>query len=59
MFRLISSFEFLWVDKQRYCRPTRLPAKIYIDFLLNWLVSQLQDESLFPIEECMDLIVMN
>ena len=45
------SFEFLWIDKQHYRRPTHLPAKIYIDYLLNWIISLLEDERLFPVEE--------
>lgn len=48
---LTTSFEFLWIDKQRYRRPTRLPARIYIDYLLNWLVTQFDDETLFPVAE--------
>ena len=47
-----SSFEFLWVDKKQYLRPTRLPARTYIDTLFDWLKEQLEDESLFPVEEC-------
>ena len=46
-----SNFEFLWIDKQHYRRPTHLPAKIYIDYLLNWIISLLEDERLFPVEE--------
>ena len=46
------SFEFLWVDKRHYLRPTRLPAREYIDTLFDWLKEQLEDETLFPVEEC-------
>lgn len=55
---LTTSFEFLWVDKQRYRRPTRLPARIYIDYLLNWLVTQFDDETLFPVAEGINQILM-
>lgn len=44
-------FEYLWLDQEHYRRPTRFPAKIYIDYLLNWLVSQLDNPNIFPVDE--------
>lgn len=46
------SFEFLWQDKIHYRQPTRLPARIYMDLLLNWIKSEINDEMLFPVEDC-------
>ena len=48
---LFSSFLFLWKDSERYRNPTQLPARIYIDYLLNWLVSQFENEILFPVTD--------
>lgn len=45
---VISSFEYLWADKYKYKTPTRVPAKTYIDYLLNWIEKLLDDERLFP-----------
>lgn len=32
----------------RYKRPTKLPAPEYVDALMNWAQSLLDDESTFP-----------
>lgn len=48
---VIGRFEYLWLDKEHYRAPTRFPAKIYIDYLLNWLLSQLDDPKIFPVDE--------
>lgn len=44
------SYEFLWTDKYKYRKPTRLPAKVYIDYLMNWIVHLIEDVNLFPVE---------
>lgn len=38
-----------WTDKYKYRKPTRLPARIYIDYLMNWIVRLLEDDTIFPI----------
>ena len=48
---LTGSYEFLWRDNDHYRRPTQLPAKVYIECLLNWLVIQLENERIFPVED--------
>ena len=48
---LTNSFEFRWRDNDKFKRPTLMPAKVYIEVLLNWLVDQLEDERIFPVEE--------
>ena len=45
-----NSYEFLWTDKYKYRKPTRLPAQTYIENLMSWILSLLQDDSLFPTE---------
>ena len=47
---LTHSYEFLWSDKYMYRKPTRLHAKMYIEILMNWIVSLLEDETLFPVD---------
>ncbi|CBK24102.2 uncharacterized protein [Blastocystis hominis] len=43
-------YEFLWTDKYKYRKPTRLPAHTYIEYLVSWVLGLLQDDSLFPTE---------
>ncbi|XP_043208285.1 MOB kinase activator 3A-like [Amphibalanus amphitrite] len=41
-------FEYRWADGVRYKRPTALPAPQYITLLMEWVETQINDESLFP-----------
>ncbi|CAG0897609.1 unnamed protein product [Darwinula stevensoni] len=41
-------YEYLWCDGQRYRKPTHLPAPQYITLLMDWIESQINDESIFP-----------
>jgi MOB kinase activator 1 len=41
-------YEYLWEDGQKYKRPTKLPAPEYVDALMNWAQSILDDEAVFP-----------
>ncbi len=45
-----SRFEYHWQDANSalYRRPTKMSAPEYVDCLMNWVQSQLDDESLFP-----------
>ena len=43
--------EYLWKDNANYKKPTRVPAPVYIDLLLNWVSDQISDPALFPVEE--------
>ncbi|KAI0036785.1 Mob1/phocein [Vararia minispora EC-137] len=45
---LILRYEYLWEDGQKYKRPTKLPAPEYVDALMNWAQSILDDEAVFP-----------
>lgn len=41
-------YEYLWEDGVKYKRPTKLPAPEYVDALMNWAQSLLDDEAVFP-----------
>ncbi|CED83826.1 mob1 phocein [Phaffia rhodozyma] len=41
-------FEFLFEDGVTYKRPTALSAPAYVDALMNWVQSILDDETVFP-----------
>jgi hypothetical protein len=41
-------FEYLWEDGVKYKRPTKLSAPEYVDTLMNWTQSILDDEAMFP-----------
>lgn len=43
-----SRYEYLWEDGVKFKRPTKLPAPEYVDALMNWAQSILDDESTFP-----------
>jgi len=42
-------FEYLWADKDRYKKPTQLPAPQYVSLLMDWIEAQINDENLFPV----------
>ncbi|XP_044727203.1 MOB kinase activator-like 3 isoform X2 [Chrysoperla carnea] len=43
-------FEYLmWADGDRYKKPTALPAPQYIALLMDWVESQINNETLFPV----------
>jgi MOB kinase activator 1 len=41
-------YEYLWEDGVRYKKPTKLPAPEYVDALMNWAQSLLDNEDVFP-----------
>ena len=41
-------FEYLWEDGVKYKRPTKLSAPEYVDTLMNWAQSLLDNEEYFP-----------
>jgi len=43
--------EYLWKDDQKYKKPTRVTAPVYIDLLLNWVNEQISNPDLFPVDE--------
>lgn len=43
--------EYLWKDGNKYKKPTRVAAPLYIDLLLNWVDEQISNPSIFPVDE--------
>jgi MOB kinase activator 1 len=43
--------EYLWKDGDKYKKPTRVSAPIYIDLLLNWVNEQISNPNIFPVDE--------
>lgn len=41
-------YEYLWQDGVDYKRPTKLPARQYIQNLLTWVEMQLNSQAIFP-----------
>jgi len=42
-------FEYLWQDGTKYKKPTQLPANQYIENLMEWIESQINNEAIFPV----------
>ena len=40
-------FEYLWADGGKYKKPTPLPAPQYVALLMDWVESQINNETLF------------
>lgn len=43
-------FEYLWADGIKFKKPTPLPAPKYVTHLMEWVESQINDESIFPVK---------
>ncbi|KAI9353362.1 Mob1/phocein [Zopfochytrium polystomum] len=41
-------FEYLWADNVTFKKPVKVSAPEYVDYLMNWVQAQLDDESIFP-----------
>ncbi|KAI9718249.1 MAG: Maintenance of ploidy protein mob1 [Candelaria pacifica] len=41
-------FEYLWQDSENFKRPTKMPAPEYIEHLMAWVQSNIDDEKVFP-----------
>ncbi|KAL8957837.1 MAG: hypothetical protein Q9193_004990, partial [Seirophora villosa] len=41
-------FEYLWQDSENYKRPTKMPAPEYIEHLMAWVQSNIDNEAMFP-----------
>ncbi|KFY74697.1 hypothetical protein V499_05305 [Pseudogymnoascus sp. VKM F-103] len=41
-------FEYLWQDSENYKRPTKMPAPTYIEHLMVWVQSNIDNEAVFP-----------
>lgn len=41
-------FEYHWQDGVTFKRPTKVSAPEYVDYLMDWVQKQLDDEAVFP-----------
>ncbi|KAF8420103.1 maintenance of ploidy protein mob1 [Tirmania nivea] len=41
-------FEYLWQDSDKYKRPTKMTAPDYIEHLMSWVQSNIDNEQVFP-----------
>ncbi|KAB8338833.1 hypothetical protein FH972_021777 [Carpinus fangiana] len=41
-------FEYLWQDSENFKRPTKMPAPEYVEHLMSWCQSNIDNESMFP-----------
>ncbi|KAF2654074.1 hypothetical protein K491DRAFT_717483 [Lophiostoma macrostomum CBS 122681] len=41
-------FEYLWQDSENYKKPTKMPAPEYIEHLMAWVQSNIDNEQMFP-----------
>ncbi|KAF2005197.1 hypothetical protein P154DRAFT_354405 [Amniculicola lignicola CBS 123094] len=41
-------FEYLWQDSETYKKPTKMPAPEYIEHLMAWVQSNIDNEAMFP-----------
>ncbi|KCV70754.1 maintenance-ploidy protein MOB1 (MPS1 binder 1) [Fonticula alba] len=45
-----SKFEYYWKDDHQYKQATSVSTPLYVDLLMKWVESQINDESIFPPE---------
>jgi len=43
-------YEYLWADKVKVKKPIKVSAPEYVDLLMTWVETQLNDESIFPLQ---------
>lgn len=49
-------YEYLWADGVNIRKPIRVSAPEYVDYLVNWIQDQLDDETIFPTSDCEKII---
>lgn len=45
---MVKRFEYLWQDSEQYKRPTKMSAPAYIEHLMSWVQSSIDNEQIFP-----------
>ena len=45
---MVSRFEYLWQDSENFKRPTKMPAPQYVEHLMGWVQSNIDNEQMFP-----------
>eukprot|EP00298_Acanthocystis_sp_HF-20_P029007 c7872_g1_i1.p1 GENE.c7872_g1_i1~~c7872_g1_i1.p1 ORF type:complete len:219 (-),score=96.87 c7872_g1_i1:53-709(-) len=43
-----AKYEYLWADGKDYKTPVKVSAPKYVDLLMSWVQTQLDDEAIFP-----------
>ena len=43
-------YEYLWADGVKVKKPIKVSAPEYVDLLMSWVESQLNDEQIFPLQ---------
>lgn len=41
-------YEYRWADGVKVKKPLKVSAPMYVDYLMDWIENQLDDESVFP-----------
>jgi MOB kinase activator 1 len=41
-------FEYLWQDSEKFKRPEKMAAPVYIEHLMAWVQSNIDNEQVFP-----------
>eukprot|EP01063_Lacrimia_lanifica_P002537 TRINITY_DN11335_c0_g1_i1.p1 TRINITY_DN11335_c0_g1~~TRINITY_DN11335_c0_g1_i1.p1 ORF type:complete len:244 (+),score=109.15 TRINITY_DN11335_c0_g1_i1:54-785(+) len=44
-------YEYHWRDGNKYKKATKVSAPLYVELLMEWIESQINDEAIFPTEE--------
>lgn len=44
----MNRFEYLWQDSENYKKPTKMPAPAYVEQLMTWVQSNIDNESVLP-----------
>jgi Mob1/phocein family. len=44
----LDRFEYLWQDSENFKRPTKMSAPEYIEHLMAWVQSNVDNEQMFP-----------
>lgn len=44
----LNRFEYLWQDSENFKRPTKMSAPEYIEHLMAWVQSNVDNEQMFP-----------
>jgi MOB kinase activator 1 len=45
---MATRFEYLWQDSENYKKPTKMPAPAYIEQLMSWVQSNIDNEQVLP-----------
>jgi len=45
-----TQFEYLWADGLKVKKPIKVSAPEYVDLLMSWVETQLNDENIFPLQ---------